>query len=251
MKHMVEGNSMLPLLGDLDECISEKVSPENIFPGDLVIYDDKELKELVAHRVISIPKDEPFMFLKGDNESKIFTEKVPNDDILGKVISVKRTNGKNYDMKGFPWSNLNRLLGFLSRYDITPFLFRRRFLDPIILSVSRNPLYITLRKRSYSHLMFVNVHGEGQNKIFALVNGTRCAEALLDHQDKGNVLVNFFVRHRDRNTVFAERFLKETVKVVDDKYGRDRHIFIIGEIFCDLLRSGNESYDTQRIHLIS
>ncbi len=84
-------NSMDPLLGKDANGLELKPENENdITVGDIVVYEPKWTYGLLAHRVISIEKDEQGIYytIKGDNSDTADPEKVRFNQISGVLVGV-------------------------------------------------------------------------------------------------------------------------------------------------------------------
>jgi ATP-binding cassette subfamily B protein len=87
----MQGHSMYPTLKDGDWGTVEKISPEELRTGDIVVF--KSHDKLIAHRLIAITslKGEKIFYAKGDKNSykdAPFTR----DALVGKIVSFQRKN---------------------------------------------------------------------------------------------------------------------------------------------------------------
>ena len=85
-KISLEGQSMWPILKEGDKLLYTE--PLNgVSEGDLVLFNDREAKELVTHRII---RKEP-LITKGD--FACFEDKeLSIEEIIGKIVGVRRGN---------------------------------------------------------------------------------------------------------------------------------------------------------------
>ncbi|MBD3379964.1 MAG: signal peptidase I [Candidatus Omnitrophica bacterium] len=249
MRFTVEGQSMRPFLRDLDVCVSEKVSPAKIFPGDLVLYDSEVSAEVIVHRIIKIDKRKSVAFIKGDNEPGMdAADRVPLEDIMGKVLFVER-GSRVFDLNK-RWRKICAgIIAFLSLRDLTPLVAQRRFLSPLVLAVSGNGLYKIFRERFYAKLQFCCVKKEGYYKVFSYLGRSMNAEAFLQQYSEGHVTVSSYIKYRDRNSGFARIFLEKILKVVDEKYGKDSCVHILEGEFKELISGCKEVASSERVYL--
>ena len=101
--------SMLPLIRPGDELWLAPVSPRRISRGMLVAYEREG--QLVVHRVIAC--DEAGIVAKGDALAAP-DPVVPRDQVVARVIALRRATGRLVDLDAFPWPLINRLLGGLA-----------------------------------------------------------------------------------------------------------------------------------------
>jgi hypothetical protein len=89
------GFSMSPFTQD-DDLISVSTL-NNSFPlvGEVVAFTDSERGKLLVHRIVS--KDHANYLIAGDNQLDPRYDKVPLENILGRVIGVER-NGKQVEL---------------------------------------------------------------------------------------------------------------------------------------------------------
>ena len=93
-KLKVCGNSMYPTLADGDTVMILTVRPENIKPGDIIVYKHFET-HLTIHRVmdIIILNSEQYLFVtKGDYSSYNDNYNVNPKQVIGKVIYIFNKN---------------------------------------------------------------------------------------------------------------------------------------------------------------
>ena len=84
------GPSMNPTLRAGDGLRVLPYGNKRIRPGDVVVFQDPETKRHVVHRIITI--DSAGARARGDNNSRIDPWILKPEDIIGRVISVKRDN---------------------------------------------------------------------------------------------------------------------------------------------------------------
>ena len=81
----VLSGSMMPLLRTGDEVLVQSVNPDNIRPGDIIVFKDQD--KLIVHRVIRRYKNgSPTFLQKGDCTTA--AEIIRSEDVIGKVIAV-------------------------------------------------------------------------------------------------------------------------------------------------------------------
>lgn len=88
---VVEGTSMLPNLTDGDLVIVRGVTPEEVEVGDVIVFNlnTPSIKGLVVHRVIEITSNGEGSLVfktKGDHNPPTQIERVPEENLVGKVI---------------------------------------------------------------------------------------------------------------------------------------------------------------------
>jgi hypothetical protein len=233
MQSIVKGQSMQPCLKALDVCISREIDPFQIKTGDMVIYEAAEGEDDIVHRVLSVNKDEKYALIKGDNIPLRYAEKVPFTSIRKKVVSIKRKS-KVIDLERPVHVFFSRATAFLSRYDLTPNLFRKKFVDPFLLASVRSPVYIFFRKRFYGNTSFMRRY-EGCNcRIYAFVGKTKSSEAFVKPEREKRVLVSSHIRYRDRNPFFAGIFLSKLVEIIQKEYGPS-NIYLTDPVFWELI----------------
>lgn len=216
MRRIIKGESMRPFLKALDVCVCENADPSSLVKGDIVIY--KKSGDFVAHRIIRLNVPKKIALIKGDNLPSWTTEEVPFSEIMEKVISVERGR-RSLSLENAFSCLFARSLAFLSGHDLMPGILKRRFADPVLLAITRSPVYVSIRKLFYRNISF-SVGRQGKMRtLCAFLGRTKTAEAVLAPGEKGSVSMSFTIRHRDRNRYFAEIFLKKVLEIVDKEYG--------------------------------
>jgi hypothetical protein len=219
MQRTVKGQSMRPFLEAMDVCITEKIPSSRLRSGDIIVYENAG-DAPVVHRILSIDKASEYALVKGDNIPYSFRERVPFADIKGKVVAVERGN-RVFNLERFPLKIAGRCLAFLSVRDLTPLLFRKRFIDPILLGISRNPFYVFLRTSSYRDISFMCTKDGARRHVYAFVHKVKSADALLELKEDGRLSVSSYIRYRDRNPVFEEKFNQKIREVAKEEFGTD------------------------------
>ena len=79
----LNGHSMYPTLLDQDEILIKSIKISELQLGDIVLFIDKDSRELTLHRLIGFP-----LITKGDFSH--FLETNTEDLFLGKAVSCKR-----------------------------------------------------------------------------------------------------------------------------------------------------------------
>ncbi len=239
MRRIVYGQSMMPFLRMLDECVCKSIDPLQISAGDIVTYRIPDCGATAIHRVLYVNKEEKHIVAKGDNILSVPGDIVPFSEVKEKVVTVKRGD-RVFDLDTFPRRRANALIAFLSRHNLTPFLVKRRFLSPVLLSISRKKIYKDARKRYYKKLFFTSYRsGEGL-RFFAFVGKTKSADALIKEKSGCGVIVSARIRHRDRNEEFARVFLDKIIEAADRQYGSEHDIHITDDTFEDLFLTPTE-----------
>lgn len=225
---------MYPALRALDVCVSRKISCSRLKAGDIVVYNSGGV--LAVHRVLSVDKDRTCALVKGDNIPYRFCEKVLFSDIKDKVVSVKRGE-KVFDLEGFPRRHTGRFLAFLFRHDLTPRLLKTRLVDPFLPALSGNPFYVFFRKLSYKDIFFMRRKDKAKCHVHAFVRGTESARAVLELTEGRGISVRSYIRFRDRNPLFADKFIHKVIEVADKEYGPQHDIYVTDQGLEKLLRS--------------
>ncbi|MEA3490179.1 MAG: S24/S26 family peptidase [Candidatus Omnitrophota bacterium] len=220
---IIKGESMLPFLRPLDECVCERIEPSQITSGDIVTFKIPQSDELGVHRVLSVDRKERHITVKGDNLPYSSRDIVSFSDVNEKVAAVRR-DGVIIDLREFPRRYSASLIAFFSRADLTPLLFKRRFIDPFLLAASKSSLFKSFRKLSYDKLVFSAIVEERRLRLYAFVRRTLSARAIIEEKGPEIIKVTTYIRYRDRNPYFAERFLSKVVEIVDKEYGPGKKI---------------------------
>jgi len=101
--------SMLPLIRPGDELQLAPVGPRGICRGMLIACHREP--GLVVHRVIAC--DETGIVAKGDALAAP-DPVVPRDQVVARVVALRRANGRLVDLEAFPWPLVNRVLGWFA-----------------------------------------------------------------------------------------------------------------------------------------
>lgn len=112
----LKGQSMSPLLHDLDQVLITPIILENLKCGDIVLFIDQSSKELTLHRLINFP-----FCTKGD--FSLCFENNPSESFLGKAIGFRRDN--IYRVFPSHGSLMNRCYMFFSIYRMKGFFLRK------------------------------------------------------------------------------------------------------------------------------
>gem|GEM_PF-277756 len=137
-RFQTQGNSMFPFILDGDEVIIERIEPEDLRPGDVVMY--VRGSKMVIHRIIKIYTTitlRKLFILKGDNLS--YTDQpVWQEDIGGKATRIIRGN-REYSIYSF-----HPLLISVARF----ILNQGRILKSLLnLSISQKEISEYLRRK--------------------------------------------------------------------------------------------------------
>ena len=223
---------MYPSIRSLDVCVFREIEPHRIRTGDILVYDEDGIA--VVHRVLGVDRGKGCVLMKGDNIPFRHAEKIPFTVIRGKVRSVKRGN-KVIDLEKFPRKFTGALLAFLSRHDLTPSLFKSRFIDPPLLSFSGSPVYVSFRKIFYKNISYAHFRAGKCCRLYAMVGKAKSADAFMKPEEGGKVLLNSYIRRRDRNRVFAEKFVRKIMEVADKEYNGWSEIHVKDKVLKDLV----------------
>lgn len=102
-----QGLSMFPVLKPGDTVIVE-TDFSQIERGDIVLFQDHECGEYVAHRVIS----QSPLITKGDNSP--YEEQIKSNQIIGIVVGrIRQEKRQTWGLKGSPFKTLK---AFFSKY---------------------------------------------------------------------------------------------------------------------------------------
>ena len=249
MRRTVFGSSMRPYLNDLDICITEKISAGDIVCGDIVIYDSPVDGDRAVHRVVGRDENGSCLLVKGDNIPRPFTEKIPFDAVKEKVTAVKRS-GRTYDLLSRRRRLAARFTAFLSRNDLTPTLLKRRVLDRPLLLLSGSSFYRRARALLYGNISYICTRKGSVCTLYASVAGAGSARADLEKRRDGSVLLRTHIRHRDRNSLFAAKFLEKAVEVAEKEFGPVSEIYSGDLEFRDLLAGGGNPFNTGKVRFI-
>ena len=110
----VISNSMLPLLRIDDKVIIDSIVPEKLKLGEIIVYKLQDF--LYVHRYIYTLKKpgRPFSLVtKADNRFNFDPYLVPINQLLGKVVAIKRQDTK-INLESFFWKRINFFIGILS-----------------------------------------------------------------------------------------------------------------------------------------
>jgi hypothetical protein len=245
MDRIVKGVSMRPFLRALDICGTIEASPEGFDIGDIVVYKRGERSRDIIHRIVEIDTKAGYALIKGDNSGRGSCDKVFLADISEKVVKIKK-QGREVDLGAFPHKQIGKILASLSRMDLTPSLIKARFVDPVLLSLASFPLYKKFRKFSYKNISFSSAKKEEECLVFAFVGGGKSADAVIKKDGK-DVFVSSYIRYRDRNAVFAEKFMRKIIEVSDSEYGSDVRIRLNDKVMKLLVGSTDEFFFSDRI----
>ena len=150
---VASGYSMFPLLSRGDRALVRNVEFQGLRKGDIIIYRTNE--SLCIHRLIrKLKKDNNCFALitKGDNIYHFDQLPVSKEQLVGKVIAIRKNN-KTINLEEMPWKIINYLLASISAIQaylpIALRVMRRAFLR------NKNfPPGITIKKMS-SFILFI------------------------------------------------------------------------------------------------
>lgn len=92
----VNGDSMHPYIENDDAVLALPADPEDLRPGDVVLFPDPEVEEAsIVHRIVSIHDldGEAFLETKGDANQVPDPYLIPAEEVYGKVRMVLRRGG--------------------------------------------------------------------------------------------------------------------------------------------------------------
>ena len=148
---------MYPFLRPLDICVMKPVAPGQPQIGDIIQYGGIEGTPDIVHRVLAVDLPTKTVYVKGDNLPKEYIEHIKISDIKAKVVSTERCGRIKKLSRAY-----SLFVAFLSKWDLTPHLARKRLFDPIIYKVIKLSGYLRLREKMYESLVFMEKirHGE-------------------------------------------------------------------------------------------
>ncbi|MDD5584514.1 MAG: S26 family signal peptidase [Candidatus Omnitrophica bacterium] len=114
-----ESASMYPLLVADDVVTIARIEPKNMVKGDIVVF--RAGDNLCMHRYIRKlrrDKDRVEFLMKGDNTLNVDTPAIMPEDILGRVVAIKKTNLTINMESGF-WKISNYLIALVSIVQLT------------------------------------------------------------------------------------------------------------------------------------
>lgn len=133
----IEGNCMSPMIWEGNILVIEH-GAQDIRIGDIVVFGSPG--EFFVHRVVHIDSnDEKETFLLKADQNETFHEPVSREEILGKVIEVRGSNGQ-FRLNSFFWSNVNYILSIRS------YISARRLEADTVLWKAANYFYIIKSK---------------------------------------------------------------------------------------------------------
>jgi len=151
----VSGRSMNPLIKKGNPVYVETCNPGALSMGDIVTFERDGLS--VTHRVLWVMRrnNGTILLTKGDNEV-IMDRPVSTDQVLGKVVAVKRGN-QTLQLNNPSWRFVNRLLGMAFLTETISILLYRFTVKKIIprgqsvhAALKPHHLYRRLRTRLLS-----------------------------------------------------------------------------------------------------
>ena len=105
VKFRVKGNSMYPFLRDgNDLVILEKCSTDSLKPMDVILFRYRGI--YILHRIIK--REGMRLLIQGDGVISAI-EQCTVDDVIGKVVKVRRSSGKTISVDSWRWILLSRL----------------------------------------------------------------------------------------------------------------------------------------------
>jgi signal peptidase I len=107
----VTSDSMAPLLRPGDMVMAQRVMPEALRRGDLIVV--RRPDDLITHRLVAV--EAQGCLTKGDN-CHFADAPVPAQTILGRVVAIKRGDLR-VDLTSRRWAVVNRWLGELGWWE--------------------------------------------------------------------------------------------------------------------------------------
>jgi signal peptidase I len=90
---LVEGNSMAPTINPGDTVVFKTIAPPTtLAAGDIAVVDQEG--ETVVHRIISATKREGLVSYRHKGDNSLISDLVKQDQIVGRVISIKPRDGR-------------------------------------------------------------------------------------------------------------------------------------------------------------
>lgn len=117
----IEGDSMSPFLSRGDTISVRKVEFQDLRRGDIVVY--RADKRLHAHRYIYLAPSNKLV-TKGDNNSHFDSLPIPAEQLIGKVVLIKKGK-RTIDLEVVSWKVINYFLASVSALDGYVVLFLR------------------------------------------------------------------------------------------------------------------------------
>lgn len=118
------GTSMYPFIEDGDILLIKKILYTDLRVGNIILYEDDESREKVAHRIIKKIKHMDSVYTGGDASYKI-QGPILSNKIIGVVIGITK-NGKLKKIVGWKYIFFNWLLAKIFRF--FNLLYRKVFL---------------------------------------------------------------------------------------------------------------------------
>jgi len=128
----IVGDSMSPFLNQGDTASVRTVEFQDLQKGDIIVYGIG--KHLCAHRYIypikssfsnEVKNDDPFVLItKADNASCFDQLPVSREQLIGKIISIRRKD-KNIDLGTTFWKVINYFLASISALQVYLLIFLR------------------------------------------------------------------------------------------------------------------------------
>jgi len=246
MDRLIKGESMHPALRMLDVCETTQATPENLEVGDIVIYRRGGENTDIVHRIVSIDLENKCALIKGDNVGGGVQDKVPLSDITEKVTRIKK-EGKVVNLQDFFHKASQGCIAFLSRRNVTPSLIRHRFIDPVLLRLAKTHLYIFFRKMFYKDISYSKSKDGDICRVYAFVNGAESAKAVMGMDKKKGVLIDSYIRYRDRNHFFAEQFMHKILEESDKEFGADKSVYIRDKSVKDLISAKDAFFFNDKV----
>lgn len=237
-KYVLRGNSMYPFLKQMDICIAEDIPAERVSPGDVVVYSSFDEKGPIVHRVVGINPADKKLTLKGDNQEPAFSENVPFPGIIAKVIKVDR-QGKIFNIAGRASFLRNRFTAFLSRHDLVPHRARKRFIDPLALRFLRARFFVSLRTFFYGPFDLLVSRRENVLRVHFMTGKKKGADIRLSRDAAGDLLMDSYIRMRDRNPFFILELLCRVAHAAEASFSCPVNIKVSDTVLAPYLEEAN------------
>jgi signal peptidase I len=104
--------SMAPIIRPGDRLLLRPLTAAPPAPGAVLAYRARD--RWVVHRLVGRDGDE--LLVKGDDAES--AERIRSEDVLARVVAVRRPSGRTMRFDRFPWSWIERVLARVSRRPI-------------------------------------------------------------------------------------------------------------------------------------
>jgi len=88
---------------------------------------------------------------------------------------------------------------------------------------------------------------ENSCSVYAFVGKTESAKAELAFYEGRGILVSSYIRYRDRNTAFAEKFIHKLIEISDKEFGPELDIQFDDKQLKELISHNDHFFFNKRI----